>query len=422
MAYFPVLDAIQEFKVESNSPPAEFGRFNGGVLNLTTKAGGNVWHGGAFEFFRNEALNARNAFQPVTASKPAYRRHQFGGTVGGPLVRDRTFFFADYQGQRQAIGRTVLSTVPTLLQRQGIFTEAIGGRTPVIYDPAAGTGTARAAFPDNAIPLARMDPMRPQPAAAISPPTAPGTASNYRRAANEIDDQNQWDVRLDHTAASKRDLTFVRVSRFRDRFIPVTPLPDGSGATTGTLGPQETRVWALAATYRHTFSANVLNELRLGDTRRGVERAAPILAGTAGAALGIPGIPVTARFPDTLPTFAIGGYQQLGPPPNTASRLQDGRLAGGRLDDMAGAATRSRRASTGDGSASTSSSRRLRRAPSRSTPSAATSRRPGTGAPLASFLLGQVQIFSIDLQRSPIRSERTSRNISSRTTGSCRAG
>src|SRR3954468_23648961 len=134
VAFFPNIDAIQEFKVETNSPPAEFGRFNGGVVNLTTKAGGNQLHGSGFEFFRNQALNARNFFASTNPVKPEYHRNQFGGVAGGPIQKDRTFFFVDYQGQRQNIGRTVISTVPTMLQRQGIFTESIGGRVPVIYD------------------------------------------------------------------------------------------------------------------------------------------------------------------------------------------------------------------------------------------------------------------------------------------------
>src|SRR6202521_4842884 len=157
VAYFPIIDAIQEFKIESNSPPAEFGRFNGGVINLTTRAGSNVFHGAGFEFLRNEDLNARNFFQSTNPVKPEYRRNQFGGTLGGPLVTDHTFFFVDYQGQRQSIGRTMISNVPTRLQRQGIFTEAIGGRVPVIYDPSTTIGAPRTAFPANTIPLTRMD-------------------------------------------------------------------------------------------------------------------------------------------------------------------------------------------------------------------------------------------------------------------------
>ncbi len=136
IAFFPNVDAIQEFKVESNSPPAEFGRFNGGVVNLTTKGGSNAFRGTLFEFFRHEALNARNFFAPADAAKPEFRRNQFGGVLGGPIRRDRTFFFIDYQRQRQTIGRTMISTVPTMLQRRGVFTEGIGGRVPAIYDPA----------------------------------------------------------------------------------------------------------------------------------------------------------------------------------------------------------------------------------------------------------------------------------------------
>src|SRR5688572_28066052 len=136
VAFFPTVDAIREFKLETNSPPAEFGRFNGGVVNLTTRSGSNVLTGTLFEFFRHEALNARNFLSAADPRKPQFRRNQLGGVAGGPLRRDRTFFFVDYQGQRQTIGRTVISTVPTALQRQGIFTEAIGGRVPVVYDPA----------------------------------------------------------------------------------------------------------------------------------------------------------------------------------------------------------------------------------------------------------------------------------------------
>src|SRR6266849_8227424 len=155
-------------------------------------------------------------------------------------------------------------------------------------------------------------------------PTSSGTANNYRRTDNEIDDQDQWDVRVDHKFASNRDQVFGRLSYFRDGFVPVTPLPDGSGVTSGTLGPQDTTAWAFASNYQHTFSTNVLNELRIGDTRRTVRRTAADLSTTAGAALSIPGIPSTARFPNTLPTFLISGDQQLGSPPNTASDFNTG--------------------------------------------------------------------------------------------------
>src|SRR6185436_14314359 len=132
-----------------------------------------------------------------------------------------------------------------------------------------------------------------------------------------IDDQDQGDVRVDHNFASGRDQAFGRLTYFRDQAEPVTAFPDGSGSVLAgsvAVGPQDTRSWAFASNYQHTFSPNLLNELRLGDTRRAVRRSAVSLSAPAGAALNIPGIPSSAQFPDTMPTFAPNGYQQLGSP------------------------------------------------------------------------------------------------------------
>ncbi|MBI3400821.1 MAG: TonB-dependent receptor [Acidobacteria bacterium] len=404
VAFFPVVDAIQEFKIESNSPPAEFGRFNGGVVNLTTKAGGNAFHGDGFEFLRHEALNAANYFQAADASKPEYRRQQLGATLGGPLARDRTFFFADYQGQRQSIGRTVISTVPTLLQRQGVFTEAIGGRVPAIYDPATTVGSTRTTFPGNTIPITSMDPVAVALLQRYPAPTAPGTSNNFSRTDNEADSQDQWDARIDHKFPSNRDQVFGRLSYFRDGFVPVTPLPDGSGVTTGTLGPQDTTAWAFASNYQHTFTANVLNELRIGDTRRTVARTAAQLSSSAGSALSIPGIPSTAKFPNTLPTFLISGYQQLGSPANTASDFNTSVSEAadsltwlkGRHTLKAGFDWRWERLNVVQPPSPTGAF--TFNALGSDLPDVA-----NTGTPLASFLLGQVQAFSIDLQQAPIQ-------------------
>ncbi len=130
VAFFPILDDIQEFTVETDNVSAEFGRFNGGVVNVATRYGTNQFHGSLFEYFRNEALNARNYFSKTPARKPAYRRNLFGATLGGPILRDRLFFFGDYQGVKQRIGVTRISTLPTLAMRQGIFTGVSN-----IYDP-----------------------------------------------------------------------------------------------------------------------------------------------------------------------------------------------------------------------------------------------------------------------------------------------
>ena len=398
LAYSPIIDAIQEFKIESNSPPAEFGRFNGGVVNLTTKSGTNAFHGNLFQFLRNEGLNARNYFQKSNPVKPDYRRNQYGGMFGGPLVKDRTFFFVDYQGQRQSIGRTVTSNVPTLAERSGVFRQNI-------FDPKTTVGNTRQQFLNNTIPSSAMDPIAVWLLERYPLPTNMATANNYSRTANEIDDQDQGDVRVDHKFSTSRDQAFGRLTYFRGHAEPVTAFPDGSGtllAGSVAVGPQDTRSWAFASNYQHTFSSNLLNELRLGDTRRAVQRSAVSLSSAAGAAL--PGIPSNSQFPNTMPTFAPNGYQQLGSPTNTASDFSTSvtQIADsltwlkGRHTMKMGLDWRWERLNvvqppspTGLFSFSTVGS---------DLPGVA-----NTGNAFASFLLGQVQTFSIDLQQTDIQ-------------------
>ena len=400
VAYYPVVDAIQEFKIESNSPPAEFGRFNGGVVNLTTRSGGNAFRGNVFEFFRNEHLNATNYFQASLPVKPEYRRNQYGGMLGGPLVKDRTFFFVDYQGQRQDIGRTVTSNVPTLAERSGVFRQNI-------YDPTTTVGNTRTQFANNTIPRSAMDPVALALLDRYPLPTNSATSNNYTRTDNEIVNQDQGDARLDHKFATSRDQAFGRITFLREHSVPVTAFPDGSGilpAGSVAVGPQDTDAWAFASNYQHTFSTNVLNEVRIGDTRRSVQRSAVSLSSPAGTALNIPGIPANARFPNTLPTFAPSGYQQVGSPTNTASDFTTSvtEIADsltwlkGRHTMKMGLDWRWERLNviqppwpTGSFAFTTVGS---------DLPGVA-----NTGNALASFLLGQVQSFNIDLQQTDIQ-------------------
>ena len=389
VAFTPVVDAIDEFKVETNSPSAEFGRFNGGVVNLTTKSGTNALNGTAFAFTRHESLNARNAFAP-SGDKPVFRRNQFGGVMGGPIARDRTFFFADYQGTRQEIGRVRISTVPTLLQRQGVFTEAVGGRVPQIFDPAttrpAGDGTTattRDQFGNNTIPADRIDPAARALLDRYPPPTSSATANNYTRVGNETTDQDQFDARIDHRLTTS-DRAFARLSYARDLSVPVTPLPDGSGnITSGAIGRTDTKAFALAANYTRIFSDRLLNELRIGYTRRSVGRAA--LSGA-------------------LPTYVVDGLQQLGPPPNTFTDFRTD------VTHIVNVLTWQRGTHTIKGGADL----RFERLDVMQPPSPDGSFRfstlftdfPGrtnTGSSLASFLLGQVQTFTIDVQQRTLR-------------------
>src|SRR5205809_759722 len=143
------VDALKEFSVQQNAYSAEF-HGAGGTFNAVTKSGSNVFHGSVFEFLRNDVFDARNFFAP---SKETLERNQFAGTLGGPIVRGRTFFFASYEGQRRDQGNVANVIVPTAEQRAGDFR---GGAT--IYDPLTTVGTTRTPFANNTIPQGRISP------------------------------------------------------------------------------------------------------------------------------------------------------------------------------------------------------------------------------------------------------------------------
>jgi hypothetical protein len=212
-----------------------------------------------------------------------------------------------------------------VLQRQGIFTETIGTRVPLIYDPAttawfnerhSDTDAVRGtrsldgwtvAFLLNRYPLRR----------APAPPTTIGAPATTV-------DQDQLSVRVDHRFASNRDQLFGRLTRFHENFIPVTPLPEGSGLTTGTLGPQDTDSWAFASSYQRTFSTNMLNEVR--DALKRIEN------GTYGTCrvdgepievLGLPGIPSMRSSRPPFRPFSSAGI-------SSSDRRRTQRLTSGR--------------------------------------------------------------------------------------------
>jgi hypothetical protein len=147
VVFYPIIDGMEEFKLNVNAYSPEYGRSNGGTVMVIGKSGGNQFHGDLFEFFRNEDLNARNLFaQP--GPKPEFRRNQYELTLGGPIQTNKTFFFVDWQGTRLRTGITRFSVVPTLAQRAGIFTQPI-------FDPLT---SPRTPFPNNTIPTNRLDP------------------------------------------------------------------------------------------------------------------------------------------------------------------------------------------------------------------------------------------------------------------------
>ncbi len=304
VAFYPIIDAIDEFRVEINSYSAEYGRSNGGVIMVNQKSGSNALHGSLFEFFRNEKLNARNLFA-TTGDKPRFRRNQYGFVVGGPLQRNQTFFFADWQSTRLNTGVIRTSTVPTAAQKRGVF-------TTTLYDPATGR---RETFPNNTIPATRFD----RAALAVldrypDPNVASATgANNYRRLGNDDTVANQFDGRLDRYFGT-RHRVFARYSFLRDDSKPTTPFPDGSGnLTAGVIANTITRADSLAAEHTLTLSPTSVNQLRFGYTRRKFDRSSGRLTQPLAQATNIPNIPASS-FSDVLPTYDIVGFQQLGPP------------------------------------------------------------------------------------------------------------
>src|SRR5271157_3050464 len=295
VAWYPIIDGIEEFRLNLNAYSPEYGRSNGGTVMVIGKSGGNQFHGTFFEFFRNEDLNARNYFaQP--GRRPEFRRNQYGLTVGGPIRKSKTFFFADWQGTRLRTGITRQSVVPTVAQRGGVFTSTI-------YDPAS---SPRTPFPNNTVPSSRFDPLAAQVLQHYPSPNA-AAANNFILTGVEPDDQDQFDGRVDHLFKEKHR-AFVRYSYLRDNDNPVPFLPDGSGnLTSGVIGHAVTRGDGIASEYDWTLSPSTLNQARFGYTRRDVNQTSLQNGGIA-----IPGAPVSA-FPSTLPIFTITGYQQIGP-------------------------------------------------------------------------------------------------------------
>ena len=161
----PPVDSVQEFKVQANSYDTEFGRTSGGVINMVTKAGTNDYHGVGYDFERHSNLDANDFFNNRAGrALTSFQRHQFGGDIGGPILKNKWFLFGDYEGLRQGYPNSVISTVPSGLQRQGNFAQTLAsnGALITVYDPdtlatLADGSRSRTPFPGNVIPSSRFD-------------------------------------------------------------------------------------------------------------------------------------------------------------------------------------------------------------------------------------------------------------------------
>ena len=279
-ALVPMQDAISEFRVQTSNLSPEFGRFSGGVINLSTKSGGNEFHGSAYEYFRNKKLNANNFFNNrAGTARPAFNQNQFGANLGGPVVKDKLFFFFAYEGFRLRQGSTYINTVPTLEMRRGDFSNtrnAAGALIP-IYDPltTCGTGTnpacaagqtvTRTPFPGNIIPANRINPTS---AAFLSKllPVPNGAGDRYTAASNYVavptigGNNDQYNFRADWSTSDKQRI-FGRYTRWNATTLAKDPYKNLTYAA--NEGPEyfNTHQIVLADTY--TFTPTLIGDLRL---------------------------------------------------------------------------------------------------------------------------------------------------------------
>ena len=386
VVYYPIIDGMEEFKLNINAYSPEYGRSNGGTVMVVGKSGSNQFHGSLFEFFRNEALNARYVFaQP--GPKPEFRRNQYGVTFGGPIQSNKTFFFADWQGTRLRTGITRFSVVPTLAQRQGIFTQPI-------FDPAT---SPHLQFTNNTVPSNRFDTVGLKVLQRYPLPNVTGS-SNYVRTATEPDNQDQADFRLDRYFGEKHRV-FGRYTLFRDNDSPVTPFPDGSGSlTAGVIGHAITHGDALVGDYNWVSSATTLNQFRVGYSRRDFNQTSLQDGGIT-----VAGLP-TNSFSSVLPIFTVTGLQQIGPTTAANSNfttsitevLDTFTVLRGRHTIKFGIDLRRETLEALNPPNPTGSFAFTTTGSNSSTVS-------GSGNALASLLLGQVGAFSIDVQRKVIQ-------------------
>jgi Carboxypeptidase regulatory-like domain/TonB-dependent Receptor Plug Domain len=250
----PSVDSIQEFKVQTSNYSAEYGRSAGGLINVSTKSGSNSFHGSAYEFLRNSAMDARNFFDNPSQPKLAFKRNQFGATLGGPISQNKTFFFAAYERTVIRQPQSATARVPPAAWRSGDFSSLA---TP-LTDPSTGI-----AFPGNIIPQNRILPIGRAMLDLFPLPNASG-ANNLISVSKLTVDQDNITGRVDHTFNDK-DSTFVRYSYWNQpRLEPYSR----SSTTIGGYGVfLLTRTQSLVISETHVFNPNLVNELRVGYAR-----------------------------------------------------------------------------------------------------------------------------------------------------------
>lgn len=303
----PSVDAIQEFRVITNPYSAEYGRSPGAAINVVTKGGTNLYHGVVYEYLRNRVLDANDFFSNKNGlAKPQNVQNQFGGNIGGPVIKDKLFGFFDYEGTRVRRGVSRIATTLNPNERTGDFSAAAAARLgttyPTIYDPL----TAQP-FSNNQIPQERIDPATRKLISLFPDPNLPGATNNFTRNAGLLDDVDRYNGRADWTVSSIDNL-FVRYTYTdRSRFIPGFFGGIADGTSTSAWGRQSLTAHGVALGWNHILSARMVNEFRAGFGRNN-SSASQDPFGLNKASDYVPGIPDNPTVNGGVPRTTFSGF------------------------------------------------------------------------------------------------------------------
>jgi len=261
----PDQDSISEFKVQYNNLGPEWGKFAGGVVNLSTKGGTNEYHGELYEYFRNKVLNAKPFFSPTN---PPYVQNQYGATVGGPIIKDKTFFFFAWDAYRQRASTVFTTTVPTMAERGGVFPADVP-----IYDPlsvsaacvanATGPNCGRTQFAANTIPMTRINPAAVTELKFIPMPTNTDETNNFTAAGASGGNANQYVGRVDHNLTANQHI-FARYNFWNLKDLPLDPFKTGLCADKCSETYQTN---AAAIDYNNILRPNVILNINASGSR-----------------------------------------------------------------------------------------------------------------------------------------------------------
>jgi hypothetical protein len=336
MTMYPSVDAVEEFRVQTNNYSAEFGSSGGGVVNLIYKSGTNKLHGSAYDFLRNSILDA-NSFYNNKAGVPlsSFKRNQFGGSLGGPVVipkvfngKDTLFFFADYEGLRQISSAHLQTTVPTVAQRSGDFSDVrnASGQVITIYNPFSttqvGSGYVRTPVPNNIIPTSMINPVSANVTKYWPVPNQPGNlytkANNFYEAGAGVSNIDQFDIKGDYNATDRQRVSLRYSRRTTDApltiYFPAAIAAAQNGTSTTYVGTNA------VLNYTLTFSPTFVTNLRAGYSRI-LKTSTEIGTGFDPTTLGLPSYIKAEADALMFPGFSPNGYYGIGSGTNSLGVL-----------------------------------------------------------------------------------------------------